>query len=273
MLTLRPNSLNWALEHALQYGDTDVFPLPFEYNALRHEWASVRGWLEKQDVLMWQVRPHRTLLSPKTRHGFRVITQLDPLDFLVFAAIVKELGQDIENHRVPISQEVVFSYRFSPDVDGQLFDPDVGYSAFQERSLELLRSHKYVAATDIADFYARIYHHRLENALQSATSRQSHVSAIVGLLSGWNETETFGIPVGNAPSRLLAEITIADIDEALLAKLAPGEFVSRAHQPAAWRGSNRIDIPPTENARSRSIRDASSSPLMPHIQGADGTAG
>jgi len=36
-------------------------------------------------------------------------------------------------------------------------------------------------------------------------------------LSGWNGTETFGIPVGSAPVRLLAEITISDIDEALLA--------------------------------------------------------
>lgn len=37
------------------------------------------------------------------------------------------------------------------------------------------------------------------------------------LLSGWNNSETFGIPVGNAPSRLLAELTISDVDEALLA--------------------------------------------------------
>jgi len=218
MLTLRPNSLNWALEHALQYGDTDVFPLPFEYEALRHDWQNVRGWLEKEDILKWQVRPHRTLLSPKARHGFRVITQLDPLDFIVFAAILKELGQDIETHRVPLSQPVVFSYRFSPEKDGQLFDPDVGYAEFHAEVKELLSQYAYVAATDIADFYARIYHHRLENALQSATTRQSHVSAVMRLLAGWNETESFGIPVGNAPSRLLAEITIADVDEALLAK-------------------------------------------------------
>ena len=39
----------------------------------------------------------------------------------------------------------------------------------------------------------------------------------MGLLGGWNGTETYGIPVGCAPSRLLAEITISDVDEALLA--------------------------------------------------------
>jgi hypothetical protein len=43
------------------------------------------------------------------------------------------------------------------------------------------------------------------------------VTAIRKLLEGWNETESHGIPVGSAPSRLLAEITISDVDEALIA--------------------------------------------------------
>jgi len=103
--------------------------------------------------------------------------------------------------------------------DGQIFDPNVGYEGFLNQARILLQddSINFVATTDIADFYSRIYHHRLENALQSATSRQSHVRAIMRLLAGWNGTETFGIPVGNAPSRLLAEMTLADVDEALLA--------------------------------------------------------
>ncbi len=39
----------------------------------------------------------------------------------------------------------------------------------------------------------------------------------MGLLSGWNGTETFGIPIGSAPARLLAETILNDVDEALLA--------------------------------------------------------
>jgi hypothetical protein len=49
------------------------------------------------------------------------------------------------------------------------------------------------------------------------TSKVNHVNALRYLLSGWNSTESFGIPVGSAPVRLLAEITIADVDDALLA--------------------------------------------------------
>jgi hypothetical protein len=56
MLTLRPDSLDWALDHALNFGDTTMFPLPFEYEALRYDWADVRKFLAQQDVQKWIVR-------------------------------------------------------------------------------------------------------------------------------------------------------------------------------------------------------------------------
>jgi len=158
------------------------------------------------------------MLSPKARYGFRVITQLDPLDFLVYAGLVRELGPDIETAR--ISPSIVFSYRFSLSSGGQLFEPAIDYSDFRAKAEELLKADStisHVAVTDIADFYPRIYHHRLEASLDNATTSRNHVVAVRRLLSGWNGTETFGIPVGNAPSRLLAEVAISDVDEALLA--------------------------------------------------------
>lgn len=219
MLTLQKNSLNWALKHALKYGDTDVFPLPFEFFAIEHDWESVREFLIQQDILKWKVRPHRILLSPKAKYGFRVVTQLDPLDFLIFSAVIKELSTDIERARVPSENRIVFSYRVDPDNEGQLFSNKIGYNSFRYQCKKIIKKDKpsHVAVTDISDFYSRIYHHRLEGALQTCTTRASHVTAIMHLLSEWNETETYGIPVGSAPSRLLAEITLNDIDEALLA--------------------------------------------------------
>ena len=65
MLTLNTASLNWAVAHAVRYGDTDVFPLPFEYEAIRHDWSNLRDHVAAQNILEWQVRPHRTLLAPK----------------------------------------------------------------------------------------------------------------------------------------------------------------------------------------------------------------
>lgn len=220
MLTLREQSYNWALSHALNLGDTDVFPTPFEYQAIRHDWNFVRAQLQSENVLEWCTRPARSLLAPKAKYGFRVITQLDPLDFLVYSGLIYEIAVDLESRRVPVQDEVVYSYRVSLSQGGQLFDPNIGYRQYLERcrrKTSEVPAGSYVAVTDISDFYSRIYHHRLENALRAATLNTNHVSAIMNLLSRWNGTETYGIPVGCAPSRILAEIALSDVDEALLA--------------------------------------------------------
>lgn len=220
MLTLSEDSFDWALKHALNYGDTDVFPVPFEYKAIEHDWIAVRAHLCSSNVMSWNTRPARTLIAPKAKLGFRTITQLDPLDFLVLGALVHDIAPELESRRIPVADDVVFSYRVSTDTDGQLFDPDVGYRQFLDKSREKVASGAgvaFVGVTDISDFYSRIYHHRLENALRAVTDKTSHVSSIMNLLSGWNGTETFGIPVGGAASRILAEIALSDVDEALLA--------------------------------------------------------
>lgn len=222
MLTLKGKSLDWALKHVEACGDTDVFPIPFEYKAIRHNWANLKPELAKENLLEWTVRPQRILLAPKARFGFRVITQLDPLDFLLFAATIREICCSIEAKRISRTDEVVHSYRVAPTEDGQIFDRAIGYRTFLEASRNLLKTEPeitHVVVTDISDFYSRIYHHRLENILSVSTEQAhaNHVKAIMYLLSGWNNTETFGIPIGNAPSRLLAELTLSDVDAALLA--------------------------------------------------------
>jgi hypothetical protein len=225
MLKVSEDSLEWALKHVLRYHDTDVLPFPFEFAAIEHDWASIKGFLQEANVLDWAVRPNRALLAPKVKYGFRIVTQLDPLDFLVFAALVYEISDDIEFQRVPVGRGIVYSYRVDKEDDGQLFNGDIGYEDFRRRAREMLEDEKYshVAIADIEDFYPRIYLHRLENAMMAATARSNHVRAIMHLLSGWNGTESFGIPVGNQPSRLLAEAVLIDVDEAMLA--AGVEFV------------------------------------------------
>ena len=197
-------------------GDTDVFPRPFEFQAIQFSWNQVRDFLSQQDLLSWRVRPHRTTLSTKAHLGFRAITQLDPLDFIVFSALIRDICEDLELRRVPITDQVAYSYRCKPSADGRLFDREIGYGQFLQRAREVLESDgniSHVAITDIADFYPRIYHHRLENALSAATLKSDHVKAIMGLLKGWNNSETFGIPVGSAPATVLAEATLIDVDQ------------------------------------------------------------
>jgi hypothetical protein len=220
MATVQIGSLDWALTHVEQFGDTDVFPLPFEYAAIRHDWARIGPELARQDLFQWNVRPHRRLLAPKARHGFRIVTQLDPLDFLLFTALVYEMGVHLEATRLPIGEDTIFSFRFDPRPDGQLYNPNIGYADFQRVSREIIDDDgalTHVLITDIADFYPRIYTHRLENALHATDSPPNHIRALMRMLNGWNTSESYGVPVGTAAARLLAEVTISDVDAALIA--------------------------------------------------------
>ncbi len=219
MVKLRPDTLNWALQHALRHGDTDIFPLSFEFRAVQHDWDRIRAYLTDQNVLDWQTRPPRNCLAPKGPHAFRIVTQLDPLDFLLFAGLLYEIGAHIEARRVPTDRNIVFSHRFAPTADGRMFDPAIGYRQFiNECNQKVQQTHvSFVAVADIADFYPRLYHHPLENALLVATIHTAHISAIMRLLGGWTGRVSYGIPVGSDPARLIAEITISDVDEALLA--------------------------------------------------------
>ena len=112
----------------------------------------------------------------------------------------------------------MFSWRFEPQADGVMFSRDSGYGHFQERTRELAEasSQQYVVVTDIADFYPRLNHHRIENALRSAApTKINHTKGIVRLLGAWRERQSFGLPVGPIASGLIAEVAIHDVDQAL----------------------------------------------------------
>ncbi|PLS18148.1 hypothetical protein CVD28_07575 [Bacillus sp. M6-12] len=140
MLKLRTNSLDWALKHIENYGDTDIFPVPFEYKAISYLWdrsirelpngTTLKEYLRNQDMLQWNVRDFRRSLTPKHKYGFRLSTQLDPLDTLAYLALVYEIGEDIETKRIPIERNVSFSYRFNPNDEGRMFDSEVNYGSF-----------------------------------------------------------------------------------------------------------------------------------------------
>lgn len=219
--TVSENALDWALAQFERDGDTDIFPVPFEYAAIRGDWSAIKNYLSGQDLRQWTTRPIRRCLSPKHRFGFRISTQLDPLDALLFAGAVYEIGSALEARRVPIGRGIVHSYRFRPTVEGQLFDPAVGYQSFLLACRTRIADSnvKFVVTADIADFFPRLYSHPLENALAVAVpGRPDIVQGIKRLLGQWNFSVSYGIPVGPSASRLLSELAIADIDDALLAE-------------------------------------------------------
>jgi Reverse transcriptase (RNA-dependent DNA polymerase) len=220
-LTITDSALDWALEHAKTYGDTDIFPEIFELEAIADSWNEVKAAIQSIDVLKWKVRPFRRCLVPKHRFGFRISTQLDLLDFLVLTALIKEIGHKLEAQRIPIADNIVHSYRFAPESDGRMFSDKCTYRSFQKASHNacetLCPSHVVIA--DIADFFPRLYTHRIDNAIESSLGRgHMHATALKNLIGQWAGAYSYGIPVGSAASRLIAEVTISDIDQLLLSE-------------------------------------------------------
>lgn len=224
-------SLDWALKHIERYGDTDIFPTPFEYQAIRYCWEPGQGFgeirarglrelLRATNLSEWALRPQRRCIAPKNLHGFRIATQLDPIDTLFFSALVYELGQDIEDARIPEGDGIVHSYRFKPSDDGEMFDSSTGYRTFLKQTKAHVNSPavRYVVTADIADFYPRVYSHPLENAFPTVTAKSAHTSALLRFLGQLNQGVSYGLPVGPSGSRLLAELVLSDVDRLLLSE-------------------------------------------------------
>jgi hypothetical protein len=217
-MKLEKASLTWALAHIERYGDTDIFPVPFEYAAIRADWGALLPELLETELDRRPARELRRTLTPKSRYGFRLATQLDPLDALLFTATVYEIARDLEHSRIPASENTVMSHRVKRAHNGQLYNPNFTFETFKQRLLEKSRSRPngWVVVTDIADFYSRLYHHPLENALKAATQKHAHVDVVMRFLSQWNYSVSYGIPVGPAASRILAEVALSDVDYALI---------------------------------------------------------
>ena len=103
---LQPASLAWALAHVRRFGDTDIFPLPFEYECLAHDWKSVGSFLAGVDLTDYKIRPDSPVMVIKPGGGFRAATQLDPLDHLLYTAAIYEAAELIEKARVPADQRI-----------------------------------------------------------------------------------------------------------------------------------------------------------------------
>ena len=74
---------------------------------------------------------------------------------------------------------------------------------------------KRVVATDIADFYARINFHRLENLLDEVAPNHGAARYIKKHIKVIRARQSFGLPVGGSGARLLAELALTDTDRAL----------------------------------------------------------
>ncbi|MDC8770125.1 RNA-directed DNA polymerase [Roseateles albus] len=211
--------LELAISNIANHGDTDIFPFPVDNLIFNDDKAGVLDVLRYLDSNFDEAKATNPILAVKNLsavgyHGFRYGTQIDSIWNAYLLALVATIGVDIESKRV--SKEVVFSYRYLPNLESHtLFDRSVGWTSFQNKSVEMARENQYVLRCDISDFYPRIYHHRLENALKKATENQEVVKRIMSILMDISEGVSYGLPVGGPAARLLSELLLNRVDRLL----------------------------------------------------------
>lgn len=217
---LRAESLNWAITHLLRFGDTDVLPVPFEFQAVRAYQPEVVGQLSSIDLGVHRTRAYVRVLTPKHPVGFRIISQLDPIDTIILAAIAYEASGAVETFRAAPELKIACSHRLMPQANGALFSADSGWLDFHQRSAELSGQEwvTHVLCADIADFYNQAYHHRIENALEAAGVPLPRARNVENMLSSLTAGTSRGIPVGPTGSAVLAEASLADVDAFLQRK-------------------------------------------------------
>ena len=218
-----PGALTAALKRAIGnitvHGDTDVFPFPFEKHLFEDKPGECLEVLER-----WHAdfkgsladNPPVTVdaLCQVGYTGFRQVTGIEPFWNAYYLALVLRLARPIEALRIPVDDNTVFSYRHAFG-DGRSLFQDVTWMDYRRRAVELAESHEYVVLTDVADFYPRINHHRLENALQRVRAAGDIPWRLIRLLSTFSDGKSYGLPVGGPASRVLAELSLADVDRSL----------------------------------------------------------
>lgn len=219
-MKLNADIFECSINHVVEFGDTDIFPFPFELKFLEHQKSEVVSVLS--DLNLYQYDPMSLLesLVPKSKFGFRVAHQPFPIDTIIYTALVLRIFDAVESGRDPMEHNRAFSYRKLPGLDAALFYPDRNYRNWLNVIEGKADSSEYshVIRTDISDYYSRIYRHRLENILDSLSGETKIVKKIEKFIAVWRGNQSFGLPVGSNASRLLAEAALNDTDMGLLSE-------------------------------------------------------
>lgn len=220
------NLAKLAIENISKLGDTDIFPFPIENMMFFDRYANIEtiilnietnfdNWLANYPVEVIQS------CVPVGYTGYRWATQIDPIwnAFLLYQVL--KIANLIEEARVPVEKKSVFSYRLKLDeATGRLFDKDVNWRGFYSTALAEAEAKEslYVVRFDISDFYNRIYHHRLENAIIRVGANPEIKSRIMKILQDISNNDSYGLPVGGNASRILAELLLNSMDQLMINK-------------------------------------------------------
>ena len=208
-----------------RHGYSALLPEPPEWTSVRDHWDSISSYLSDIDLDVYVPHTPLRLFAPKDQLHLRPLDLLHPEDLIIYTGLVLLIKDDIEANRVSAKMRRVFSYRVDTNSSCTLYKSTVGSHESYMSALSM-KSRKngvtHVAMADIADFFPRIYQHRLANIVKSvATSdRAKCVSRVLvdKMISRLMDRNSYGIPLGPFASRVLGEAILMDVDDHLLSQ-------------------------------------------------------
>jgi Reverse transcriptase (RNA-dependent DNA polymerase) len=221
MFTLSEASLQRGYEAILHHGYSDFFPAPPEFDVVSKGWSKLKPELAATDLTTH--RPYRPIsaFAPKSKINLRPVVLLHPVDLIFYTSLVADLLPSISKHRLPA--EKVFSFRSESAPQHALYSDRSSHANFETAKYKHAAKYKkgYMGFADIADFYPRMYQHKVRNALDACVDGDPQLAVYPGLieklLRGFtHDNLSYGVPIGPAASRPLAEAGLIDIDNALV---------------------------------------------------------
>jgi hypothetical protein len=156
------------------------------------------------------------MIGPKSHFTIRPIQLLDPVDAILYTALAFRLASAIQKKRDEYQSGIVFSYHFDASQVGNPRALQSDWDGYREMVERKAMAASAVATADIADFFPRLYLHRLQNALSHLGEDEPSSRALMRLIEAWAHGTSQGIPVGLRASNVLAEALLIEVDEYLL---------------------------------------------------------
>lgn len=213
-MILKGDSIRWSIDFIQHHSDGDLFPKVLEIEAISDFQDEFIKLIEDKHLSSFAPGACRRFIVPKDEMSYRQATQLDPQDSILLTSLIHQFGQGIEDRR--LSHELVFSYRFKPDVTFGLYSNQTAWNDFWNTAYGKCDTSTVVLYCDIADFYNQIYHHIIENQLGASGFSNQAIKWIKELLESTTAKVSRGIPVGPHGMHLLAEAAMIPIDNSII---------------------------------------------------------
>lgn len=210
-MKLESEAIKWGVEHVQRFWVSDFFPHAVSREALRVNAQKLTEALVGTDISTYGFTASVPIAVPKATTGFRIAHDLNPIDAIVYASAVYSIADAVEAARKPIEERIACSYRIQPDSQGNFFSERAFDPTYSLRLEELGEKYKFVLHADLADYYNKIYLHRLANNIGDACG-SSIGDAFDDMLMNMSNGTSQGIPVGPIPSIVLAEANLIDVD-------------------------------------------------------------